>query len=79
MRQHDGADAVGAVLEVPEVRQDEVDAEVLVAREGQAGVDDDDVLAQLEDGHVLTDLAKPAEGDDAESRHKESLSRGGGE
>ncbi len=53
----DGAHPVGAVLEVAEVRQHEVDAEVLVAREGKAGVDDDDVLAELEDGHVLSDLA----------------------
>ena len=57
VREDDGADAVGAVLEVAEVRQDEIDAEVLVAREGKPGVDDDDVLAELEDGHVLSHLA----------------------
>jgi hypothetical protein len=50
---------------------------VLVAREGQAGVHDDDVLPQLEDGHVLADLAEPAEGDDAESCHKVILGGGG--
>ena len=47
-----------------EVRQDEVDAEVLVARERQAGVDDDDLALALVDGHVLADLAEAAEGDD---------------
>ena len=78
VREHDGAHPVGAVLEVAEVRQHEVDAEMLVAREGQACVDDDDVLVQLEDGHVLADLAEPAEGNDAKSRHKESLRGFGG-
>ena len=78
VREHDGAHPVGAVLEVAEVRQHEVDAEMLVAREGQACVDDDDVLVQLEDGHVLADLTEPAEGNDAKSRHKESLRGFGG-
>ena len=78
VREHDGAHPVGAVLEVAEVRQHEVDAEMLVAREGEACVDDDDVLVQLEDGHVLADLAEPAEWNDAESRHKESLRGFGG-
>ena len=43
--EHDGPHPVGAILQVTEVRQDEVDAEVLVSREGKPGVDDDDVLA----------------------------------
>jgi hypothetical protein len=54
------------VGEVAEVREDQVDAEVLVAREGDAGVDDDPLVAVLEDGHVLADLAEPAERDDPE-------------
>ena len=64
VRQHDGAN--GAVVEVAEVREDEVDAEVLVARERHPGVDDDPLVADLEDGHVLPDLAEPAERDDTE-------------
>ena len=79
VREDEGADAVGAILEVAEVREDEVDAEMLVARECQARVDDDDVFPQLEDGHVLADLAEPAEGNDAERRHKKSLGGGGGQ
>ena len=46
--------------------QDEVDAEVLVAREREPGVDDDDLAAVLVDGHVLADLAEAAERDDAQ-------------
>ena len=53
-------------LEVRDVRQKEVDAEVLVARERKPGVDDDDLVVELVDGHVLPDLAESAERDDPE-------------
>ncbi len=52
-----------AVSQVAEVGQDQVDAEVLVAREGESGVDDDRLAGDLEHGHVLADLAEPAERD----------------
>ena len=64
VRQQHGADAVGVVRRYAEVRQDEVDAELLVAREREPGVDDDDVVAVLVDGHVLPHLAEPAERND---------------
>ena len=54
-----------APLEVTEVGQDQVDAEVLVAREREPGVDHERLAAELEDGHVLADLTEPAERDDA--------------
>ena len=63
VREHDRANL--AVAEVAEVGQDQVDAEVLVAREREPGVDDDGLAAELEDGHVLADLAEPAERDHA--------------
>ena len=63
VRQHDRPDAL--VAQVAEVRQDHVDTEVLVARERHAGVDDDQLVAELVDGHVLPDLAEPAERDHA--------------
>src|SRR5437763_687000 len=43
VREDDGANLVPVVLQVREVGKDEIDPEVLVAREGEAGVDDDDV------------------------------------
>ena len=70
VREHDRVDA--AVAEVADVRQDEVDAEVLVAREGEPGVDDDDVVAVLVDGHVLADLAEAAQRNDAKA-HRRSV------
>ena len=56
--------AVAPILEVAEVRKDQVDPEMLVAGKGEACVDDDDLAAELEDGHVLANLADPAERDD---------------
>ena len=55
-----------AFLEVGDVGDDEVDPEHLLVREHQAAVDHDDLVAVLEDVHVLADLADPAERDDAE-------------
>src|SRR3990170_5747317 len=62
VREDDSANT--APLEVSDVRKQEVDAEMLVARESQARVDDDDLSGRLVDGHVLADLAEAAERDD---------------
>ena len=75
MREDDRADML--VAEVAEVRQDHVHAQMLVAREGHAGVDDDRVVAGLVDRHVLSHLAEPAERDHAQyvSHRPSSLGR----
>ena len=62
----DGPQLVAVLLDVGDVRDDEVDAEHLLFGEHEAGVDDDHVVAVLEQHHVLADLAETAEGDDAE-------------
>ena len=61
-------DVGAALLEVGDVGDDEVDAEHLLVGEHEPAVDDDDVVAVLEDVHVLADLPHPAERDDAERR-----------
>ncbi len=61
-------DVGAALLEVADVGDDEVDAVHLLVGEHQAAVDHDDVVAVLEDVHVLADLPHPAERDDAERR-----------
>ena len=58
-------DVVHPVVEVAEVRQDEVDAGLLLFGEEDTAVDDEQLAAVLEDGHVPADLAEAAEGDDA--------------
>ncbi len=61
VRQDDRANR--AVAEIAEVGKDQVDSEVLVARERHAGVDDDALVAELVDRHVLADLAQSPERD----------------
>ena len=60
----EGEHVVAALAQEGDVGQDEVDAQHLVAREGQPAVDHDDLAAVLDGRHVLADLAHPAERDD---------------
>ena len=75
VREHDGADPL--VVQVPEVRQDQIDAEMLVARERHPRVDDDPVVADLVDGHVLAHFSEPAERDHAQHIGHRRVSVGG--
>jgi hypothetical protein len=61
--EHDGEHLT--VVEVPEVREDQIHAEVLVAREREPGVDDHRLAGRLVDGHVLPHLAEAAQRDHA--------------
>src|SRR5581483_2413956 len=65
VREHDRAHLAGAVAQVRQIRKHEIDAEVLVAREREPGVDDDAPVLVLEHRHVLADLAQSAERDHA--------------
>ena len=65
--QHDRLDVVEPVLDVLEVREDQVDAGVVVLGEEHAAVDDEQLALRLDDGHVAADLAETAEGDDAQA------------
>ena len=70
VREHDRLDVLGALAQVGEVRQHEVDAELVGRGEHQPGVDHDDPAVVLDDHHVLADLAEPAERQDPQSlRH----------
>ena len=62
--QHERLDLVEAVSDRVEVGEDQVDAGVVLLGEEDAAVDDQQPLVVLEDGHVATDLAEPAERDD---------------
>ena len=64
VREDDRANSILSFGEVGHVREDQVDAEVLVPGKCQPGVDNDDVVVELVDGHVLADLADTAERDD---------------
>src|SRR5581483_12087068 len=64
VRDHDRLDVLGALAEVAEIRQHQVYAEHVRCRKTQPGVDDDDPVAVLDDGHVLADLTETAERQD---------------
>ena len=65
--EHDALDVVEAVPMELEVRQDQVDAGLLLLREEHPAVDDQQPAAVLEDRHVAADLAEAAERDDAQA------------
>ena len=64
VREDDRANATS--LEIADVRKEEVDPEMLVAREREPRVDDEDLVPELVHGHVLADLTEAAERDDPE-------------
>ena len=61
VRQEDAAHLGGALLDVGQLRNDEVHAERLFLREQQAGVDDDEIGAVPQDGAVAAELADTAQ------------------
>ena len=67
VRQHDRLDVVEAVLDVVEVRQDQVHAGLVVLGEQHAAVDDEQLSGMLQDRHVASHLAQAAEGDHPQS------------
>jgi len=64
VRHQEAADPVLSGSQVPDVRDDEIDAEHLLVGEHETRVDDEDVVPHLDREHVLADLADAAEGDD---------------
>ena len=64
VRDEEAEDVVAALTQVADVGQHEVDAEHVVAREGETAVDDDDLAVVFDRGHVLADLPHASQGDD---------------
>ena len=58
------ADTVLVLDKIAHVGDDAVDAVHVVAGEGHAAVDHDDLAAVFVNGHILADLIETAEGDD---------------
>ncbi len=72
VREHDGIDGAPAVGQIRDVGQHEIDAEMLVAREREPGVDDEAAAVALDHRHVLSHLTEAAERDDANGvRHRD--------
>ena len=47
--------------QVTHIRNDQVDAEHVIVRKCQTGIDDNDIIAVLDNGHVLTDFAQASQ------------------
>jgi len=79
VRQQHRANRPVTIHQVREVREDQVDSEVLVARERKARVDYHGLPVGLDHGHVLADLAEATERDDSSaSGHRRSVEREAG-
>ena len=65
--EHDRLDVVEPVQDRREVGQDQVDAGLVDVGEQHSAVDDQQLAAVLEDGHVAADGAEPAERDDPQA------------
>ena len=61
---HKALHLIEILLQVRHVRNHQVDAEHIVAREGHAAVNHDDAVLVLEGSHVHADLLKAAQRDD---------------
>jgi len=68
VRHQQSAELVGALAQIGEVVDDDVDPEHLLVREHQPAIDDHEIVVRLDAGHVAADLAASAQGDDAEIR-----------
>jgi hypothetical protein len=64
--EEDTAEVAHPLHDEADVRDDEVDPSLLFFRELAAGVEQDDIVPALDRGHVLADLADPAERDHTE-------------
>ena len=64
VRDDDAAQLVGMLEHIGVVRQDKVDAGMIVVGEHKARIVDDHVVSAFEHGHVLADSVKTAERDD---------------
>ena len=71
VRQHQRRNVV--LLELAQIRNDQIDAEQLRLRKHHAGIDQDGRVAAGDDHHVHAELAEPAERDQVERRPVESV------
>ena len=74
--EHDGLDVVEAVGDGREVRQDQVDAGVVLVGEEDTAVDDEQLTGMLDDRHIAADFAEAPEGQDADGALGERTGRG---
>ena len=67
MGNHDAAQFMRVLEQIGVVGQDQIDAGMIVVGKHNARIIEDDVVAALENGHVLADSIKAAQGNDLQS------------
>ena len=67
VRDHDPTQLVDALGHVRHVGNDQIDAQHLLVGEHESGIDEHEVVAILQDHHVLADLAETAQRYDGQS------------
>ena len=68
VRDEDGAHSIAVLHQIGYVRHAEVHARHILFGEQQPGVYDDDVIAELQRHHILSDFAQPAKRNDQQGR-----------
>ena len=68
VRHDDALDLLAVLEQIRNIGNHKIDPEHILIGECHAAVDDDDGVLPLQHGHILPDLAEPAEGNDAERR-----------
>ena len=66
VRQHHADDVLHTVVQIVEVRQNHIDARLMLFRKKHAAVDDQDFAVDFEHGHVSTDFADATEWNDSQ-------------
>ena len=66
VREHDCLDVVEPIGDGTEIRKDEVDSGLGILGKEHSAVQDQQAAVKLEDGHVATDLAEPAQGQNSD-------------
>ena len=69
----DRLDLVEPMLDVPQIRQDQVDAGFVVCREQHTAIDDQQPSQMLENGHVAADFVDTAQRGDAKAAWGQGL------
>ena len=66
VREQDAQHLLSVLHDVGEIREHQVDAQHLLVREHQPGVDDDERVTVFDDRHVLADGPQATKGDDSQ-------------
>jgi hypothetical protein len=62
MGQEDRANLVPVIDKIGHIRYNQINPQHIILRKGETGIENDDVIAILENGHILADFTQAAKG-----------------